>query len=100
VPKKRSGARYLLAVTQEALHRFEGGQSIAAAAAAAHRLAVVDQRLFNGVKAHRAAKPLGVDNNLSARVAEGDQLPAGHSGARYFARATAAHHPMRRARTD
>jgi transposase len=51
-------ARYTLEFKQEAVRLVEGGQSIAAAA---RSLGVVDQTLFNWVKAHRAGKLAGVD---------------------------------------
>ncbi len=43
-------ARYTLELKQEAVRLVEGGQSIAAAA---RTLGVVDQTIFNWVKAHR-----------------------------------------------
>ena len=47
---KASRARYTLEFKQEAVRLVENGQSIAAAA---RTLGVVDQTLFNWVKAHR-----------------------------------------------
>lgn len=49
----RSRARYTLEFKQEAVRLVEGGQSIAGAA---RTLGVVDQTLFNWVKASRAGK--------------------------------------------
>ena len=56
--KTAQRARYTLEFKQEAVRLVEGGQSIAAAA---RSLGVVDQTLFNWVKAHRAGKLTGVD---------------------------------------
>lgn len=53
---KTSSARYTLEFKQEALELGEGGQSIAAAA---RTLSVVDQTLFNWVKAPRQGKLKG-----------------------------------------
>ena len=47
---KTQRARYTLEFKQEAAHLVESGQSIAAVA---RTLGVVDQTLFNWVKAHR-----------------------------------------------
>lgn len=49
-------ARYTLERKQEAVRLVEGGQSIASAA---RTLGVVDQTLFNWVKAQRTGKPKG-----------------------------------------
>ena len=56
---KTTRARYRLEFKQEAVRLVEGGQSIAAAA---RRLGVVDQTLFNWVKAHRQGKLKGADS--------------------------------------
>jgi transposase-like protein len=56
--KTAQRARYTLEFKQEAVRLVEGGQSIAAAA---RSLGVVDQTLFNWVKAHRAGKLTGID---------------------------------------
>ena len=53
---KTTRARYTLEFKQEAVRLIEGGQSIAAAARA---LGVVDQTLFNWVKAHRQGELKG-----------------------------------------
>jgi transposase-like protein len=53
VTKATRRARYTQEFKQEAVRLIEGGQSIAAAA---RTLGVVDQTLFNWVKAHRAGK--------------------------------------------
>lgn len=49
-------ARYTLEFKQAAVRLLEGGQSLAAAAS------VVDQTLFNYVKAHRQGKLRGADS--------------------------------------
>ena len=54
-------ARYTLEFKQEAVRLLEGGQSIAAAA---RTLGVVDQTLFNWVKASRAGKLSGADSKV------------------------------------
>jgi transposase len=59
--KKTPRARYTLAFRQEAVRLVEGGQSIAAAARTS---GVVDQTLFNRVKAHRAGKLTGGDSKV------------------------------------
>jgi transposase-like protein len=73
--KTTSRARYTLAFKQEAVHLVEGGQSIAAAA---RSLGVVEQTLFNWVKAHRAGKLSGADNSkvVSAEQMEISRLRA------------------------
>src|SRR5271154_3803601 len=53
---KATRARYTLEFKQEAVRLVESGQSIAAAA---RSLGVVEQTLFNWVKAHRGGKPKG-----------------------------------------
>ena len=53
---KTTRARYTLEFKQEAVRLVEGGQSIAAAA---RTLGVVDQTLFNWVKAHRLGQAKG-----------------------------------------
>lgn len=50
---KTSRARYMLEFKQEALKLVEGGQTIAAVE---KTLGVVDQTLFNWVKAHKQGK--------------------------------------------
>ena len=67
-------ARYTLEFKQEAVRLVEGGQSIAAAA---RTLGVVDQTLFNWVKAHRAGKLTGADSKaVSAEQMEISRLRA------------------------
>lgn len=67
-------ARYTLEFKQEAVRLVEGGQSIAAASRA---LGVVDQTLFNWVKAHRAGKLTGADSMVvSAEQMEISRLRA------------------------
>ena len=56
---KTTRARYTLEFKQEAVRLVEGGQSIAAAA---RTLGLVDQTLFNWVKAHRQGKLKGADS--------------------------------------
>ena len=56
---KTARSRYTLEFKQEAVRLVEGGQSIAAAA---RTLGVVDQTLFNWVKAHRQGKLEGADS--------------------------------------
>ena len=53
---KTASARYTLEFKQEAVRLVENGQSIAAVA---RTLGVVDQTLFNWVKAHRQGKLTG-----------------------------------------
>ncbi len=57
----KARARYTLEFKQEAVRLVESGQSIAAAA---RTLGVVDQTLFNWVKAHRAGKLSGADSKV------------------------------------
>lgn len=67
-------ARYTREFKQEAVRLVEGGQSIAAAA---RTLGVVDQTLFNWVKAHRAGKLTGADSkSASAEQMEISRLRA------------------------
>jgi transposase-like protein len=67
-------ARYTLEFKQEAVRLVEGGQSIAAVA---RTLGVVDQTLFNWVKAHRAGKLTGADSKtVSAEQMEISRLRA------------------------
>lgn len=67
-------ASYTLAFKQEAVRLVESGQSIAAAA---RTLGVVDQTLFNWVKAHRAGKLSGADSKVvSAEQMEISRLRA------------------------
>ena len=65
---KTARARYTLEFKQEAVRLVEGGQSIAAAA---RTLGVVDQTLFNWVKAQRQGQLMGADSkvNVSAELA-------------------------------
>ena len=56
---KTARARYTLEFKQEAVRLVEGGQSIAAAA---RTLGVVEQTLFNWVKAQRQGKLTGADS--------------------------------------
>ncbi len=58
-PKAVPRARYTLEFKQEAVRLVEGGQSIAAVA---RTLGVVDQTLFNWVKAKREGKLTGADS--------------------------------------
>jgi transposase len=58
---KTKRARYTLEFKQEAVRLVEGGQSLAAAA---RTLGVVDQTLFNWVKAHRQGKLKSVDKRV------------------------------------
>ena len=72
--KRMTRARYTLEFKQEAVRLVEGGQSIAAAA---RTLGVVDQTLFNWVKAHRAGKLTGADSQVvSAEQMEISRLRA------------------------
>lgn len=71
---KTTRARYTLQFKQEAVRLVEGGQSIAAAARA---LGVVDQTLFNWVKAEREGKLAGADGKpVSAEQMEIARLRA------------------------
>ena len=56
---KISRARYTLEFKQEAVRLVENGQSTAAVV---RTLGVVDQTLFNWVKAHRQGKLTGADS--------------------------------------
>jgi transposase len=68
----KARARYTLEFKQEAVRRVEGGQSIAAAA---RTLGVVEQTLFNWVKAQRAGKLTGADGKaVSAEQMEISRL--------------------------
>jgi len=60
-------ARYTLEFRQEAVRLVEGGQSIAAAA---RSLGVVEQTLFNWVKAKRQGKVQGADSKSKVVSAE------------------------------
>jgi transposase-like protein len=72
--KTTTRARYTLEFKQEAVRLVEGGQSIAAAA---RTLGVVDQTLFNWVKAHRQGKLKGADSKVvSAEQMEISRLRA------------------------
>jgi len=62
-------ARYTLEFRQEAVRLVEGGQSIAAAA---RSLGVVEQTLFNWVKAKRQGKVQGADSK--SRVVSAEQM--------------------------
>ena len=68
-------ARYTLEFKQEAVRLVESGQSIAAAA---RSLGVVDQTLFNWVKASREGKLKGADSpsKVSAEQMEISRLRA------------------------
>lgn len=73
-PKAAPRARYTLGFKQEAVRLVEGGQSIAAAA---RTLGVVDQTLFNWVKAKREGKLAGADSKpVSAEQMEIARLRA------------------------
>jgi transposase len=72
---KAKRGRYTLEFKQEAVRLVESGQSIAAAA---RSLGVVDQTLFNWVKAHREGKLIGARGKaqLSAEQMEISRLRA------------------------
>jgi transposase len=72
---KANRGRYTLEFKQEAVRLVESGQSIAAAA---RSLGVVDQTLFNWVKAHREGKLTGARGKaqLSAEQMEISRLRA------------------------
>ena len=71
---KTTRARYTLEFKQEAARLVEGGQSIAATA---RTLGVVDQTLFNWVKAQRQGKLKGADSKpVSAEQMEISRLRA------------------------
>jgi transposase len=71
---KASRACYTLVFKYEAVRLVEGGQSIAAAA---RTLGVVDQTLFNWVKAHRQGKRKGANSKpVSAERMEISRLRA------------------------
>ena len=73
--KKMTRAQDTLEFKQEAVGLVEGGQSIAASA---RTLGVIDQTLFNWVKAHRQGKLQGADSNrtVSAEQMEISRLRA------------------------
>lgn len=72
--KAMTRARYTLEFKQEAVRLVENGLSIAAAA---RTLGVVDQTLFNWVKAHRTGKLTGADSPVvSAEQMEISRLRA------------------------
>ena len=71
---KTTRARYTLEFKQEAARLVEAGQSIAAAA---RTLGVIEQTLFNWVKAQRQGKLKGVDSKpVSAEQMEIGRLRA------------------------
>ena len=71
---KTSRARYTLEFKQEAVRLVDNGQSIAAAA---RTLGVVDQTLFNWVKAHKQGQLKGADSKpVSAEQMEISRLRA------------------------
>ena len=71
---KTTRARYTLEFKQEAARLVEAGQSIAAAA---RTLGVVEQTLFNWVKAQRQVRLKGVDSKpVSAEQMEISRLRA------------------------
>ena len=71
---KTSRARYTLEFKQEAVRLVDNGQSIAAVA---RTLGVVDQTLFNWVKAHRQGKLTGAHSKpVSAEQMEISRLRA------------------------
>ena len=71
---KTTRARYTLEFKQEAVRLVEGGQSIAASA---RTLGVVDQTLFNWIKAQRQGRLKGVDSKpVSAGQMEISRLRA------------------------
>lgn len=73
--EKSARSRYTLEFKQEAVRLVESGQSIAAAA---RTLGLVEQTLFNWVKAHREGTLKGIDNPtaLSAMQIENARLRA------------------------
>ncbi|MFZ3117124.1 MAG: IS3 family transposase [Variovorax sp.] len=72
--KKTARARYTLEFKQEAVRLVEGGQSIAAAA---RTLGLIEQTLFNWVKAKREGKLTGADSKaVSAEQMEISRLRA------------------------
>ena len=70
---KATRARYTLEFKQEAVRMVESGQSIAAAG---RSLGVVEQRLYNWVKAQREGRLKGADNKVSAEQMEISRLRA------------------------
>ena len=70
---KATRARYTLEYKQEAVRMVESGQSIAAAA---RSLGVVEQTLYNWVKAQREGRLKGPDNKVSAEQMEISRLRA------------------------
>ena len=73
--EKAARARYTLEYKQEAVRLVESGQSIAGAA---RTLGIVEQTLFNWVKAQREGRLAGADRKSKvSRRADGDQPFAG-----------------------
>ena len=72
---KTTRARYTLEFKLEAVRLVEGGQSIAAAA---RTLGVVEQTLFNWVKAKKLGKLKGADSKPVVRVHGVQPLPTRH----------------------
>ena len=70
---KATGAQYTQEFKQEAVRMVELGQSIAAAA---RSLGVVEQTLYNWVKAQREGRLKGTDNKVSAEPMEISRLRA------------------------
>ena len=74
---KATRARYTLEFKQEAVRLVESGQSIATAA---RSLGLVEQTLFNWVKASRQGRLKGAEGSGQRRT-DGDQPVAGRVGA-------------------
>ena len=70
---KAARAQYTLEYKQEAVRLVESGQSIAAAA---RRLGVVEQTLYNWVKAQREGRLKGAGSKVSAEQMEISRLRA------------------------
>ena len=76
---KTTRAQYTLEFKREAVLLVEGGQSITAAA---RTLGVVEQTLFNWVKAKKLGKLKGADSKPVSAEQIGDQPAASRAGAR------------------
>ena len=75
---KATRAQYTLEFKQEAVRTVESGQSIAAAA---RTLGVVEQTLYNWVKAKREGRLTGANNSKVSSEQNGDQPFASRVGA-------------------
>lgn len=88
-PKAAPRARYTLAFKREAVRLVESGQSIAGAA---RTVGVVDQTLFNWVKASRQGRLTGASSNsVSAEQKQALTVVSGGTFANFSAANTVNH---------